>query len=96
MRGDNKIPRLSVFRSDKYIYAQLIDDITATTLAAVSDVKNHEKITKTESSKKVGRLIAEKAKELKISKVKFDRGGFKYHGRIKMLADSARENGLEF
>ncbi len=92
-------PRLSVYRSNNDIYAQLIDDENGTTLAAASSRDKDiaaQKVTKTEQSKLVGASIARKAAELSIEKVVFDRGGFLYHGRIKSLADGAREAGLNF
>jgi len=92
-------PRLSVYRSNADIYAQLIDDVNGTTLAAASSRDKDiaaQKVTKTEQSKLVGAAIARKAAELSIEKVVFDRGGFLYHGRIKSLADGAREAGLNF
>jgi large subunit ribosomal protein L18 len=94
--GDKNTPRLAVFRSDKFIYAQIIDDVSAKTLASASDIKKDSKVNKMASSVIIGKMIADKAKELKIKKVKFDRGGYLYHGRVKALAESARENGLEF
>jgi large subunit ribosomal protein L18 len=92
-------PRLSVYRSNGDIYAQLIDDENGHTLAAASSRDKDiaaQKVTKTEKSKLVGAVIARKASELGIEKVVFDRGGFLYHGRIKSLADGAREAGLNF
>lgn len=90
-------PRLSVFRSNAGIYAQLIDDSTGKTLASASTLEmKSPKGTKTELSKKVGVAIAEKAKAAGIADVVFDRGGFLYHGRIKALAEGAREGGLNF
>jgi len=92
-------PRLSVFRSNKQIYAQIIDDVQGATLAtASSKVKEIEKSegNKTEKAAKVGKLIAEKAMAAGITKVVFDRGGYLYHGRVKQLADAAREGGLKF
>ena len=95
--GTNEMPRLNVFRSNSQIYAQIINDETGTTLASSSSVqlkiKNGGNI---EGAKLVGADIAKKAKEAKISKVVFDRGGYQYHGRVEALADAARENGLEF
>ncbi|MBI2038422.1 MAG: 50S ribosomal protein L18 [Candidatus Nealsonbacteria bacterium] len=88
-------PRLSVFRSNKHIFAQLIDDDQKKTLAAASDLKI-KKTKKTDAAYKVGKLIAEKAKELNVEKVIFDRGKCKYHGRIKAVAEGAREGGLKF
>ncbi len=93
--GTSSVPRLSVFRSNKYIYAQLIDDKKSVTLAAVSDEKIKGK-NKVERAKEVGGSLAKVAKEKKIDKVVFDRGGFLYAGRVKALAESARESGLTF
>lgn len=92
-------PRMSVFRSNKDIYVQLIDDLAGSTLVSASSSDKgleKEKGTKIELSKKVGKLIAEKAKEAGIEKVVFDRGGYLYHGRVKALAEGAREDGLQF
>ena len=91
-------PRLSVFRSNKEIYAQLVDDLAGTTLVSVSSrEKSIESTgTKTEAAKSVGKAIAEKAKESGLEEVVFDRNGFLYHGRVKALADAAREAGLKF
>ena len=94
--GSEQRPRLSVFRSGKHIYAQLIDDLTGKTLASASSREIKAKSAKTDLGGQVGKLIAEKAKAAKISTVVFDRGGYKYHGRVKALADSAREAGLTF
>ncbi len=88
-------PRLSVFRSNKFIYAQVINDLTGKTLAQASDMKT-EKGTKLERAKLVGKTISDICTKAKISKVVFDRNGFKYTGRIKMVADAAREGGLKF
>jgi large subunit ribosomal protein L18 len=93
--GTSAAPRLSVFRSNTYIYAQLIDDTTGTTLASASDVKM-TKGTKGERAKEVGKLLAAGAKAKGITKVIFDRNGFKYTGRIEALADEARAGGLQF
>ncbi len=93
--GTVLIPRLSVYRSNVYIYAQLIDDTTGKTLGQASDV-TLKTGTKMERAVKVGEKIAEVAKAHKISKIVFDRNGFKYSGRIKTLADSARTAGLTF
>jgi large subunit ribosomal protein L18 len=90
---------MSVYRSNGDIYVQLIDDVNGNTLVAASSRDKDiaaQKVTKTEKSKLVGAVIARKASELGIEKVVFDRGGFLYHGRIKALADSAREAGLVF
>jgi len=94
--GTAGAPRLAVFRSNKGIYAQLIDDLTGTTLASASSVELKEKGTKTDLSVLVGKALAEKAKKAGISEVKFDRGGYLYHGRVKALAEGAREGGLKF
>lgn len=95
IKGTSKRPRLSVFRSNKFIYAQLIDDMTGKTLTQASDVKM-KKGTKIERAKQVGKMIAEVALAKKISKVVFDRNGFKYTGRVKLVADEARAGGLKF
>lgn len=94
-------PRLSVFRSAKHIYVQIIDDQRGQTLAAASTLSKEFRaqganLKKTEAARLVGKLLAERAKAAGISKVAFDRNGFLYHGRIKELADSCREHGLEF
>ncbi len=96
--GTESMPRLTVFRSNKEIYAQLVDDVKGVTLAAASSVeKSVEKGgTKIEMATKVGKLIAEKALAAGISSVIFDRNGYLYHGRVKSLADAAREGGLKF
>lgn len=94
--GTASRPRLAVFRSNENIYAQIIDDTTGNTLAAASDLKDTAKATKVDAAKKVGEEIGKKAKDLKINEVVFDRGGFAYHGRVKALADAARESGLTF
>jgi large subunit ribosomal protein L18 len=99
LQGTAEKPRLSVFRSNKQIYAQLVDDLSGNTLAsASSQVKGivEKKANKTEKAKLVGALIAERAKEAGIENVVFDRNGYLYHGRIKALAEGARENGLKF
>ncbi|PLV55651.1 50S ribosomal protein L18 [Thermotoga sp. SG1] len=99
--GTPERPRLCVFRSNKHIYAQIIDDTIGHTLVSAStlDPELREKLQKTwniEAAKEVGLLIGKRAIEKGIKKVVFDRGGYKYHGRIKALADGAREAGLEF
>ena len=96
--GTTGKPRLSVFRSNKEIYAQLIDDNTGTTIAAVSsrDKDIEAAGAKTEVAKLVGKSIAEKAMKAGVETVAFDRNGFLYHGRVKALADAAREAGLKF
>lgn len=93
--GTKDTPRLSVFRSNKFIYAQVIDDSTGKTIAAASDVKV-AKGTKNERAKVVGKEIAELCTKAKIAGVVFDRNGFKYTGRVKLLADEARAAGLKF
>ena len=96
--GTAAMPRLCVYRSNSLISCQLVDDRAGQTLAAASSVENgiSKDGNKTDQAKKVGELIASKAKSLKIENVVFDRGGFLYHGRIKSLADGAREGGLQF
>jgi large subunit ribosomal protein L18 len=97
--GEAARPRLTVFRSNKEIYAQLIDDGAAHTIAAASSREkgiSDKKVNKTEQAKLVGQLIAERAKEANIDTVVFDRNGYLYHGRVKALADAAREKGLKF
>jgi large subunit ribosomal protein L18 len=99
LEGSESRPRLAVFRSNIHIYAQVIDDGSGKTLAAASSVEKElrgSKSTKTEEAAVVGRLIAERAKTAGVERVVFDRAGFRYHGRIKSLADAAREAGLEF
>ncbi|MBK0401418.1 50S ribosomal protein L18 [Adhaeribacter sp. BT258] len=94
--GTSVRPRLSVFRSNKNIYAQIIDDLSGRTLAAVSSAKTESATNKVATSVEVGKQIAQKALELGISSVVFDRSGYLYHGRVKSLADGAREAGLKF
>ncbi|MFO7769662.1 MAG: 50S ribosomal protein L18 [bacterium] len=98
VRGTAERPRLAVFRSNKHIYAQLIDDVRGYTLAAASSRELDRKgSTKSvEASKEVGTFLAEKAQEAGIEVVAFDRGGYIYHGRVKALAEGAREGGLKF
>jgi large subunit ribosomal protein L18 len=93
--GTAEKPRLAVFKSNKFMYAQLIDDSAAKTIAAASskEVKGTKKV---DGAKLVGKSIAEKAKAIKVETVVFDRGGFAYKGRVKALADAAREAGLKF
>ncbi len=93
--GTKEKPRLVVFRSLAHIYAQVIDDRAGRTLAAASD-QNAEKAKKSDRARSVGRAVAEKAKAAGVSEVVFDRGGYRYHGRVKALADAAREAGLRF
>ena len=97
--GTAQKPRLSVFRSNADIYVQLIDDLNGQTLAAASSREKDiaaQKVNKVEKSKLVGEAIARKALELGIKNVTFDRGGYLYHGRVKSVADGAREGGLQF
>jgi large subunit ribosomal protein L18 len=100
LSGTTERPRLAVFRSLEHIYGQIIDDTAGTTLVAASDLepklRNGERGSKSDRAKQVGQLIAERAREKGITAVVFDRGGFLYHGRVKALADGAREGGLEF
>jgi len=111
VRGTSKIPRLCVFRSNKHIYGQLIDDEKGRTIIVASDSeikrkktqKRTQKNAKIEIAKEVGKLLAKKAIDLpvgksgkKIEKIVFDRGGYKYHGRVRALAEGAREGGLKF
>ncbi|MBT8263195.1 MAG: 50S ribosomal protein L18 [Bacteroidia bacterium] len=97
--GTAQRPRLAIFRSNKEIYAQLIDDVTGTTITAASsrdkDLKA-SKVNKTDAAKLVGKAIAEKAQKAGVETVSFDRGGYLYHGRVKSLAEGAREGGLKF
>jgi large subunit ribosomal protein L18 len=99
LEGSASRPRLAVFRSNIHIYAQVIDDASGRTLAAASTLEKElrsSKQTKTEEAAVIGRLLAERAKSAGVERVVFDRAGFRYHGRIKSLADAAREAGLEF
>jgi large subunit ribosomal protein L18 len=101
VNGTPERPRLAVFRSLTHIYAQVIDDVERKTIAAASDLEADLK-TKVQGKKKaevaalIGTLVAERAKEKGVSKVVFDRGGFVFHGRVKALAEAARESGLDF
>ena len=94
--GTAERPRLTVFRSNSQIYAQVIDDTKGTTLAAASSLAIKDKVTKTEKAGQVGKAIAEAAKKAGVETVVFDRNGYLYHGRVKQLADAAREAGLKF
>ncbi|MEQ1822476.1 MAG: 50S ribosomal protein L18 [Fimbriimonadaceae bacterium] len=97
MEGTTARPRLAVFRSLKHISAQIIDDSTGTTLVAASSLEKDLKATgNAEGAKKIGTTLAERAKKAGIKAVIFDRGGFRYHGRVAGLAEGAREGGLEF
>lgn len=98
IRGTAQRPRLSIFRSNRFIYAQLIDDVSGHTLCA-ADSRDSEVPTgvpKVEQAKVVGKLLADRAKQANVEVVVFDRGGYLYHGRVKALADGAREGGLSF
>jgi large subunit ribosomal protein L18 len=94
--GTAERPRLVVYRSLKHIYAQLVDDTTGRTLAAASDLSGEGAGKKAERSLAVGKQLAARAKEAGITRVVFDRAGYRYHGRVKAVADGAREGGLEF
>lgn len=94
--GTAQKPRLTVFRSNAQIYAQVIDDVKGVTLASASSLALKDKMNKTEQAAKVGALVAKSAIEAGISQVVFDRNGYLYHGRVKQLADAAREAGLKF
>ena len=104
--GTSESPRLSIFRSNKFIYAQVIDDVLNKTLVSCSSLDKEVVSDKTENKSglstknfdayKVGLIISNKCKKFGIKKVVFDRGGYRYHGRVKALADGARENGMEF
>jgi|SRR6185437_790454 len=99
IEGTSESPRLAVFRSNKEIYAQVIDDISGKTLAAASSLDKElkkGKSNKTEKSGLVGKLVGERAKKAGVEVVIFDRGGYLYHGRVKALAEAAREAGLKF
>jgi large subunit ribosomal protein L18 len=101
IRGTEERPRLSVFRSARHIYAQIILDISGTTLTSAStlcrEIRQEQKSTgNIEAAKRVGMLLAKRAMERGIKSVAFDRGGYRYHGRVKALAEAARENGLTF
>ncbi|MDT8400178.1 MAG: 50S ribosomal protein L18 [Bacteroidales bacterium] len=98
--GTSERPRVSVFRSNKQIYAQVIDDESGKTLLSASsrekDIASAAKGNKTDQAAMVGKLLANKCKEAGIENIVFDRGGYKYHGRVKSLAEAARESGLKF
>ncbi len=99
VEGTNETPRLNVFRSNSNIFAQIIDDTKGQTLVSASSIDKELKLENggnIEAAQKVGQLLAKRAKKEKITKVVFDRGGYLYHGRVKALAEAARENGLEF
>lgn len=99
--GTPERPRLNIFKSSKHIYAQVIDDATGKTIASASTLDKEliaqvAELTKTDAAKLVGKTVGERAKNKGINAVVFDRGGYLYHGRVKLLADGARESGLEF
>jgi len=99
--GSEARPRLNVFRSLEHIYAQIVDDARGHTLASASTVDKHlraelQPLNKTEQAKRVGTALARRAQEAGVKAVVFDRGGYRYHGRVKALADASREAGLEF
>lgn len=96
VRGTEERPRLCVFRSNKHIYAQIVDDVKGTTLVSTSSLKLEEKAAGVEMAKKIGQSVAKAALDKKITNVVFDRNGYIYHGQIKALADGAREGGLNF
>jgi large subunit ribosomal protein L18 len=96
IKGTSERPRLSVFRSNKGIYCQIIDDLKGHTVAAASSKEAGVKGTKTEVATAVGKLIASRAQEANVMNVVFDRSGYLYHGRVKAVADGAREGGLQF
>ncbi len=102
VKGTDEKPRLTVFKSLNHLYVQLIDDVAGHTLVSTStlskDYKGKSKKTgvNTETAKAIGKILAEKAKEKNIAAIRFDRNGYKYHGNIKMLADTLRESGIKF
>jgi large subunit ribosomal protein L18 len=99
LEGTPERPRLCVFRSGRHTYAQVIDDARGHTLAAASTLEagvRGQSVPKTDVARQVGKLVAERAKAVGVTKVVFDRGGYRYHGRVKELADAAREEGLTF
>lgn len=96
VKGTEERPRLCVFRSNKHIYAQIVDDVKGTTLVSTSSLKLEEKVAGMDMAKKIGQSVAKAALDKKITNVVFDRNGYIYHGQIKALADGAREGGLNF
>ena len=98
VRGLSTRPRLSVFKSNRYIYAQVIDDVSGTTVAAASsqEMPLRDRTLTIDTAAEVGKLVAQRAKDAGIETVVFDRGGFRFHGRVKALAEAAREGGLQF
>lgn len=95
IKGTSEMPRITVFRSNNHIYAQLIDDVDAITLVSANDLKSKGKSTKSESAKAIGLELAQKAKAKKITKAVLDRGGYRYHGRVKEIAEGMREGGIQ-
>ncbi len=95
IKGTDRI-RVSVYRSNKYIFAQLIDDVKNITIVGLSEKALKTKGTKSEKAKALGLMLAEKAKEKKVSKLVFDRGSYAYHGRVKQVAEGLREGGMDF
>jgi len=95
IRGSAARPRLAVFRSLTHIYAQLVDDDAGRTLAAASSKESKDKAKRIDSAKSVGTLLADRAKQKGVTEVVFDRGGYRYHGRVKALADGVREAGVK-
>ena len=95
LKGTSLMPRLSVFRSNKSLYVQLIDDVKGATIVAATDLKSVSK-SKVEKAKELGNMLAKSALAKKIGKIVFDRSGYTYHGRVKSLAEGAREGGLKF
>ena len=96
VQGTADVPRLSVFRSSRHIYAQLIDDAVVKTLVSIDDIRIKDKGVKKDVALAVGKELGAKAKEAGIEKIVFDRGGYKYHGRVAAVATGAREAGLKF
>jgi len=100
VKGSEKCPRVCVYRANRYIYAQIIDDTKGNTLVSASslspEIKDKIKGFTTDAAREVGTVLAKKAKEKGIEKVVFDRGGYKYHGKVKALAEAARVSGLKF
>lgn len=98
IRGTAERPRLAVYRSNRYIYAQVINDVDGNTIAAASSQESDLRSERlnVETAEKVGEILASRAKEAGVDSVVFDRGGYKFHGRIKALAEAARKQGLEF
>ena len=98
LRGTPERPRLAVYRSNRYIYAQVIDDVAGRTVAAASSQESdlRDNALNVDTASKVGAMVASRAKEAGVTSVVFDRGGYKFHGKVKALADAAREAGLDF